>query len=245
MNQEAAELAIKDGHKPTIPDKFMKVSSWMTFKESFVAHLDQLRGSNMVPLSYVVRTDHNPNPAAIYDTDRDRRMATVPLTGHDFNKDNETVFAILKELTMSGPAWNWIEPFNRRRNGRACFEALVAHYEGTSMMNHAKDKAYNDIATASYSGMKKTQTFEAYTSVHKKAHTTLEKHGEPVPPGKKVRDYLKGIQQSAGQGLLTAVVQCYACPIKLNDFDLASNFLIQFATGEAIRNDDHCCCRHP
>jgi hypothetical protein len=104
MVQEEEDSAATDRIKPTPPEKFTRVRDWLTFKETFIAYLGQINGVNNIPLSYVVRTEAAPDPAAIYESDRERRIATCPLTGRCFTKDSETVFATLKELTLTGPA---------------------------------------------------------------------------------------------------------------------------------------------
>lgn len=233
MVQEAEEIASKDAVKPTVPDKFSKPTGWLVFKETLLAYLGQLKGVNRIPLVYVVRVDNAFPPGTLPDTERERRIALVPLVGTDYRTDNETVFAIIKELTLQGPGWNWIEFLDRRRDGRACFQALMAHYEGDSMLSRAKEQAYSDIASARYTGLVKAHTFEMYITTHQKAHSTLQRHGEPVPPMKQVRDFLAGITSS---NLVQAVNTCYADPAKLVSFTLASNFLSQIHDNTEIRN---------
>jgi len=234
MVQEEQEIAAKDTIKPVPPDKFTKASGWLSFREALVAYLSQVKGVNRIPLSYVIRDDEQPDPDAVYENDRERRIATVPLQGHDFRQDSESVFAIIKELTLQGPGWAWIEALDRGRNGRACFNVLVAHYEGAFMINRAKEQAYSDVASAKYTGTNRNYSFETYTSTHQQAHNVLRRHGEPVPPGKQVRDYLAGITFD-NTDVAAAIAFCRADPQYLNSFDATAGYLATILESSSIR----------
>lgn len=234
MIQEEQELAVRDTVKPVPPDKFTRATNWLVFREALVAYLSQLKGINRIPLNYVIRDDEHPNPDAVYDNERERRIATVPLHGHDFRQDCESVFAIIKELTLQGPGWTWIESLDRGRNGRICFQALVAHYEGAYMINRAKEQAYADIAGAKYTGSNRNYTFETYTSTHQQAHNVLRRNGEPVPPGKQVRDYLAGITFD-NTDVAAAIAFCRADPTYLNNFDATAGYLATILESSSIR----------
>jgi hypothetical protein len=60
----------------------------------------------------------------------DDLVATSVLNGVAFAHDNKRVHDLLKPLVMERPGWPLVQPFNRKRDGRAAFKALKALAEG-------------------------------------------------------------------------------------------------------------------
>jgi hypothetical protein len=150
-------------------------------------------------------------------------IATAPLTGDQYNLDNERVYGVIKQLILEGPAWAYItSDIDRAKNGRAAWLALRAHYEGESFLNKQKEDAYKAIDMVHYKGERSTFTFEHFTGILTKAYNDLQRYGEPVLESKKVRDLLVKITdpklESAKQAIRINVTY-------KNDFALAVNFL--------------------
>ncbi|KAI2493496.1 hypothetical protein MHU86_21046 [Fragilaria crotonensis] len=53
---------------------------------------------------------------------------------------------------MEGQGWPFLQTFNKKRDGRAAFKALKSQAEGKSAIATRKAKAYNMLATATYTG---------------------------------------------------------------------------------------------
>jgi hypothetical protein len=56
----------------------------------------------------------------------------------------------LQSLTLNGPAWAWINNYERIRDGRGAWKALIAYYEGDLMKTRTKQECYDAIAKAVY-----------------------------------------------------------------------------------------------
>jgi hypothetical protein len=218
------------------PDKFIVGSKWSVFKEGFETYLNSQKGRGMIPLSYVIRTLDVVDPQEMFETDHEKIVKTVPLSGPDFAFDNGNVYDLLKGLILAGPAWPWMQEHDKKQDGRKAWKSLTAHYEGDSVVNRNKEAAYASILKAEYLGDRRHFTFETYVTLHQQAHLDLERYGEAVPESKKVRDLLAGIKDG---NALAAKLTVQATPMFMNDFSQATNFLatcLDTGTKRSVRN---------
>jgi hypothetical protein len=125
------------------------------------------------------------------------------------------VFDLLQSLTLNGPAWAWINNYERVRDGRGAWKALITYYEGDSMKTRAKQECYDSIAKVVYKG--NSRTFDFTTQ----AHQDLLRLGEPIPENKKVRDFLSGITDAQCANIKLNVL---ANPLYMNDFASMINY---------------------
>jgi len=204
------------------PEKFKKDTRWREFRDSFMTYLHGKKGQDNMPLAYVIRDHDDPQPDAAYSDEHARTIGTLHLTGAAFALDNGAVFDSLKSYILAGPAWPWIQQFDRSRNGRAAWKALAEHYEGTSSQNRIKSAAYASITKARYDGERRNFNFEQYFTIHQKAHLDLETYGEAVPETRKTRDFLNGIHDpKAAAAKATAI----AMPDLLSNFMGLANYI--------------------
>jgi hypothetical protein len=177
-----------------MPDKFKVTTKRIIFLEAVDTYLNRLCGQGRVPLNYVIRTVDVPVPGTQYSTEQEMIIATAPLTGDQFDLDNEQVYGIIKQLTLEGPAWSYItNVLDRTKNGRGAWLALHAHYEGESFLNKQKGETYKVIEGLHYKGERATFTFEHFTGLLTKSYNDLQCFGEPVLETKKVRDLLSKV----------------------------------------------------
>jgi hypothetical protein len=121
------------------PEKFKLNTKWIVFAEAVDTYLNRLKGQGRVPLNYVIRTLYEPEDDAVFATEQELMIATAPLTGDQYDIDNECVFGIIKQLILEGPAWAYItDAVNRAKDGREAWLVLRAHYEGESFLNKPK-----------------------------------------------------------------------------------------------------------
>jgi hypothetical protein len=152
-------------------------------------------------------------------------IATAPLTGHQFDIDNERVYGVIKQLTLEGPAWSYITSIiDQAKNGSQAWLALRAHYEGESFLNKQKEESYKIIEGVHYKGERVTFTFEHFTGILTKGYNDLQRYGEPVLEAKKVRDLLTKISDPKLESAKQAI---RINPQYKNSFDLAINFLAE------------------
>jgi hypothetical protein len=139
MVNQAEEIAIEKDTDVKAPEKFKLNTKWIVFAEAVDTYLNRLKGQGRVPLNYVIRTLYEPEDDAVFATEQELMIATAPLTGDQYDIDNECVFGIIKQLILEGPAWAYItDAVNRAKDGREAWLVLRAHYEGESFLNKPK-----------------------------------------------------------------------------------------------------------
>ncbi len=208
-----------------LPDKFKLSSKWIIFSEAVNTYLNRLKGVSKIPLNYIIRDIEIPRPGVQYVTENEMLVQHAALVGPQFNKDNERVYGIIKQLILEGPAWSFVtQGIDRSAHGRLAWLALRAHYEGESYMNKQKEEAYTALEAVHYKGEKTTFTFEHFTNILTKAYNDLHRYGEPVLESKKVRDLLAKIQDPRLEGAKQTVriTQGYK-----DNFAAAINFIAE------------------
>ena len=108
----------KNQSDPKLPDKFEAKTKWSVWQDAFMNYLSQVKGASGAPLAYVLQQQIIPDPAAVFAMDTEELIARAPLVGDVFNRDNETVYATLKNLILEGPAYDFITPrIDSRKDG--------------------------------------------------------------------------------------------------------------------------------
>jgi len=222
---EEVTRAKKDGDDTKDPPKLTSMTGWPTWVELFTTYLSQHRSVVAgTPLVYIIRDNDDVTPEDLarndWDSIDDDLVATSILEGETFIRDNKRVFDILKPFVMEGPGWPFVQPLNRKRDGRAAFKALKSQAEGRSAIATRKAKAYAMVATALFTGKGKF-SFDQYVGKHQQAHNELLFLEEPVAETKKVTDFLAGIRDPK---LETAIQTCMGDEQKLTDFELCQQY---------------------
>jgi hypothetical protein len=152
----------------------------------------------------------------------DLMVYLTPHTGDLYKKDNGIVYDELKALLVNSPAYTWIRAFDRNRNGRQAWFALINHYEGTTEQNRVKDAAYATIRNSTYAGERRNWTFDNYYHLHQDAHYDLETYGEHLSENRNVTDFLHGISDPQ-----CAVAKAVVMSNNdfLNDFTAAAQYI--------------------
>jgi len=210
------------------PEDFKQNTKWREFNEVFTTFLQHMKGQCDFALSYVIR-EHDTidalegDPEELFETIDQYEEAIVPLSGHYYDLDNHVVFDSLKSRLLNGPAWTWIQDYDNKRDGRAAWKSLQAHYEGVGSQIRLKNAAYSSIKRAEYKGTKNFD-FDLYKKIQTQAHSDLKRYGEPVPETKKVKDFLDGITEPALQPVKFTIA---GFPNLMNNFTEASNYIGQ------------------
>ncbi len=108
--------------------------------------------------------------------------------------DNRTIWTILRTVTFGGPAWNWVQSFERQQDGRGAFNSFTAHYLGNSYTERIRMRADQTLQRAFFDGKSRNFTFETYCELLNTAFTDLETSGEEVSESRKVRIFIQGLK---------------------------------------------------
>ena len=122
--------------------KISKNLTVMKWTVSFKNYLSKKIGVRMIPLSYVIRENVIPVPAAAptlranlpysedHESVRDELVDRATHTHAKYQDDNATVFDALEEATRGTMYASAITNYNRSKNGREAWNTILAQYAG-------------------------------------------------------------------------------------------------------------------
>lgn len=217
----------EDEKKIDLPGKLTNIDKIRQVLENIDDYLSRARGESNIPLLYIVRDssalppvdDGYGNPT--FDAEMIERG---PHTGTYYQRDNITVWNVIRHVTHEGPGWSWVSEHQRTCNGRAAYQSIKAHYLGDQFTARLRASADSVLETAFFDGKSRSFTFERYCESLQMAFTDIEGTGEPVSESRKLRVFLQGIIDPR---LQSAKSQVLATP-SLQSYNAAVNFTAQF-----------------
>ncbi len=171
------------------PETFKKDTKWQPWKESINTYLNSQLGHGHIPLAYISREHDDPIPGTIYTMVLEELVQGAIQFGMEYDAYHGKVYDFLQSLTLNGPAWPWINSFQRTCNDRGAWKALFAYYEGGAMQTWTKQECYQAITKAYYQGARRNYDFSTYVAAYQQAHQDLLHLNEPNPKHKKGRDF--------------------------------------------------------
>lgn len=194
--------ADSDAKKPTQ----FSYEDWVDWQQSVVTYLKASKSIiPEIPLFYVIRTEPCPIPINQI-TPVDEIVYNAPHNGRAFDHDNREVHRIIDELTLGTDAADWIKAFKRSQDGRAAWNALVAHYDGPAEGDKRVAIARSNIQSAFYKN-ESTFSFEKYSTRLKRAFDTLRQYNQPKSNREEVEILLKNINTNNTQ-LTSCIAIC-------------------------------------
>ena len=199
----------KDAHAhPTAIPTLDKIECIQGHIEDIDAQLLKTLGMAKAPLAHVTRADitvpaHNADPSYNYNTVQEEIVAGMPHIHPAYHEDNIAVWAIICDSIHATQAFSWVKRCERRRDGRAAYLALTAHYLGDAKNEALRNATDNKILNTTYGGENNHFNWTRYVSVHNECHNDLEATGTAMPEDDKVRRLLMGIHTPS---LQTAVL---------------------------------------
>ncbi|EEC42677.1 predicted protein [Phaeodactylum tricornutum CCAP 1055/1] len=155
MDEEEKILEAAKKLTPSKPTTLKDMTKWRSFFENWNSYMSQCRGAAAIPLSYVYRTNKQPETALVgtYVNMDAYLVAQTVLSGSNFEIDNQRVFDEFKEaITTTGPGWSFIKTYNRSKDGRAAILKLKEQAEGTLNESVCRDDAIKILSTTTYNG---------------------------------------------------------------------------------------------
>ena len=165
---------------PTI-NKSLPVMKWT---EAFSDHLHRCIGVRMIPLAYVIR-EQTAVPAACPPLEPNQPFSEAngsieedliqrSLHTHGlFKTDNASVYFKLEEATRSTPQADSIAPFQKKKDGRGAFLALLKQYAGEDKWNAIIKKHDNILHTRKWKGQGNF-SLESFIQVHRNAFVSMK-----------------------------------------------------------------------
>ena len=140
----------KSGSKSVAePDPFTKDTLWDDWHPTVSNYFRMIPGVDGVPLSYILRTNDQPDPSPSLDF-RDDYVKNAPLIGTPYVADARDVHAAIRKLIQGNTeAEAIIKPHEDECNGRKDWKALKLSYEGKGIYGIEIQKA-TDILNDSF-----------------------------------------------------------------------------------------------
>ena len=185
----------------TIP-KLVK-GNWKVYSQAIKELLTRQRGTNSIPLIYVIRDNHGTYDDAHASTE-EQLISCIQLNGGNYRSDNSNVWSLLSEHAVGTEAESIVNRYENTRDGRSAWRALRAHMESTSYLDNVKANAMAKLASAHYTGEKRNFGMINYYQVHSQAHNDLVLAGEPLSDGMKITHFLQGIKEDTAMNFAIA-----------------------------------------
>ena len=119
--------------------------------------------------------------------------------GPGYQTDNATVYQILQEILGNSIHMSSIKPMQRRRDGRAAFQALNLHNMGNLKWDKVVEQAEMLVNRRIWDGKNSRYSLKNHITRHREAHNDFVRAGQHIPytePGEhtRVRHLLHSIQ---------------------------------------------------
>ncbi len=208
-------------------------TGWYPFKELVKTKLSTVRNKQLGHrFTYLIREHETSTMTQIradYPSMDDEIETCVDLDGPLFDADNKWFYAFLKGLVVEGDVYTYIQPFDKKQNGRKAWLALLDHAEGKVASANRVRAAYQKMQTSTYDGKSRRFTFQNYIRIHTECHNHIAESqtGETLTETKKVDDFLRGISDPS---LEAAVAALRANDDKMSSFDKARDHLLSIWT---------------
>ena len=185
-NFEAQWKALKERKKnedsPDVP-KITKALPIMKWTEAFPDFLRQIIGVRMIPLIYVIRTEvvvpaaapaleNNQPHSTEHGSVESELIARASHTNPLYRDDNGKVYFYLEEATRATVYAASIKPFQRGRDGRGAWFAIIGQYAGVDKWEAEIKKQEQLLHTRKWKGQSNF-SWEAFVSQHRNAFVSM------------------------------------------------------------------------
>ena len=190
MNHWKALTERKKEDNPDTP-KITRSLPIINWTEAFFDFLHRVIGTRTIPLAYVVRPEAEvpvavpvlANGQPYGDEHGSVEAELIARASHNhplFREDNASVYYLLEEATRSTGYAASIKPFQREKNGRAAWLAIVGQYAGEDKWRALIKTSEDMIHNRRWKGST-TFSLEKFIGQHRAAFVSLSQCAEHVP----------------------------------------------------------------
>jgi hypothetical protein len=185
-NFEIQWKALKDKKDEDIPDvpKITKALPIIKWTEAFTDFLDRVIGVRTIPLCYVIREEvqvtqvapplANDQPHSTEHGSVEAELIARSSHQHPlFRGDNASVYHFLEEATRSTSYAASIKPFQRTKDGRGAWIALVSQFAGTDKWEAEIKRQEQLLQTRVWKGQSNF-SLENFVSQHRNAFVSMQ-----------------------------------------------------------------------
>ena len=166
----------------------------------------------------------------------DELISHTPHDGPNYEADNIRLFGILSKSLSGTASMTSITRFQRRRDGRGAYMALVTHNLGSNKWEKMVEQAESALNNRIWNGKNSRYPLKIHISLHREAFNDLERASHHIPynppnEASRVRYSLASIQTSDAT-ICSAKTKIQADPNKKHDFEEAADFILETAPSD-------------
>lgn len=231
----------KSKDKPETP-KISRTLPVVKWTEAFHDYLHRVVGTRTIPLAYVVRSEVNvPAPTALlngqpyselHGSVEGELIARASHAHALYRDDNAAVYYLLEEATRGTSYAASIKPFQRTKDGRGAFLALVAQYAGEDKWRAMIKSSEELMHNRKWKGQS-SYSLEKFVGQHRNAYVTLSQcqtHVQYQLPNENTRvtHLLDNIEchDPPLQAAMALVRNDTDVDGKMNDFEATASFIL-------------------
>lgn len=180
----------EDDDQPDVPKitRNLKVTKW---SESFSDFLHRVNGVRHAPLAYVIRANEvvaAPAPALAHQRPYSNEhgsvegelIARLSHASPIFRDDNSKVYSFLEEATRGTSYSSSLKPYQRTKNGRAAFQAILNQHAGIDKWERELKAQENFMKTRVWKG-NSNFSLDKFTDQHRSSFISMQQCSEHVP----------------------------------------------------------------
>ena len=212
-----------DKIKVSPPDKF-EHKNWVSFKDGIENYFRQTKGTQGIPLFYVIRGNKRPTGKMSF---IEKRIWNARLSGPDYDRDNSIVLQQLIQVLRDTDAWAYLalDEFMKNQDGRGAWKNTCRHYDGPHAVERRVADANRDLLALYYKSEAQFP-LERYVTQMTNCFRILEENGEPKSERDKMDHFLNQIQ-NPNENLRTYIARIRMDVAMRKDFQAASNALLE------------------
>jgi hypothetical protein len=237
--------ALEDRKKEDTPDipkisRALPVTKWT---EAFTDFLHRVLGARLIVLYYVIRADvavpaAEPPMATGQPYSEEHGSVEAEMIARAshvhalFREDNAKVYYYLEEATRGTTYAASIKPFQRRKDGRSAWFALVQQYAGVDKW-HAELKRQDELLHTRKWKAQTNQSLEKFIAAHRNAYVSMTQCADHVDyqlpnEGTRVTYLLDAIECNDAplQAAMALVRNDTGAAGKMNDFEATASFIL-------------------
>jgi len=215
----------------------------LTQQNRFKKHLDQLDsylestvGTFGAPLAYITRVEvaapsaiEDPGPGLPTPDQELIRRTRHERSGPAFRDDLARVWKVIKDMTLGGPFYAHVQPYNASQDGRKAYNALRIQLYGEAAVELICMNANTKLGKLDFQN-KRNYPFNTFLSDIRNCFTQLEIHNRPLAEPMKIGYLRNAIIREPRHGARWEVDLLQ--PPYINDFEAAAQLVATaYATG--------------
>ena len=183
-------LVKRKAHDDPVVPLISRALPVMRWTESFRDHLHRCIGSRHIPLAYVIREnvvvpmpcpalDNNQPYSEVHGSVEEDLINRADHTHGLYREDNALVYFKLEEATRGTAQADTISPYQKKKDGRAAYLALLSQYAGSDKWEAILKNKNNMLNTRKWKG---TGNFplESFIQLHRAAFVSMKAASQHV-----------------------------------------------------------------